>query len=1142
MPTSVVLAVGAGVMSGISITAAGTLAFSFSWTAFASSLIMSGISKMMSKKPKMDVGSQADAAGRNVTMRQPVPPAQIIFGEVRTGGDITFMHTTPGTDLITETNPDNANKIMHLVVTFSGHVVDEFIDLYFNDELVEINHDTGLVTGKFAEFTEVYFSLGDEGDDQPFPRLVEQCPDKWTEEFHLQRWHSKVYIRIKYNQDVFPSGLPNVSATVRGYKGAKDFRTGVSRWTHNPAVLMSGYLMDTEFGIAAEEERFAEAELVSSSSICDERVRLTPAFAMMKAPVANRLKFTGAQRRPVTGDGIRFTDLAPAPEGVELGVTYYVRRQRNEQYSLHATFDDSMDGENEVEFDVLTETDFQIQYWDEPRYTANGTFRVSETPRAIVGKLLPSFAAESVNVGGKWFIMAGGYEAPTVAPLDENDLAGPIQTQSLVTRQDNCNGVKGTFVDPSASWQPIDFPAVISDAFKEQDNGEEILRDVDLTPFTISGSMAQRIAKIGLMDTRQGLTAVMPCKLSAYRAMTGKNIGVNNTKFGWDNKIFRVKNSRFTVDQEGKLGVELSLKETGPVIWDWNADEESLIDPTPNTNLPRVPQVTVLPENYITMYHLAPNSVGPDQIIDGAIVRPDQIAADVIDLLHLQAPVLGPIQRIIDNSAQLDVILAPENVSLPTSVLNEQVQAAAEAALSLLERADTNHDRIAYAEYVLNAVTVVDPSTGRVQLKATAEITTDVEARLTAVEISMSAVEATILLHSGSLTDLDGRVTSNEASIVILEDQVTTFVSSAYVDAAVDDAFAGLDPEVFNIASGTMAETLMEQLITHDRTRTLAQRSNSRAAAAERTLEAHADAISASAVDRVVLAAKVDANYATLVNELSVQAGLISAESQARLSLSSRVDSVEATSSSNAAALLNFYTKSAVDAAFASQTTTITAAYGAADTATYNAARTYAEAYVQGYTYSTASANSAIASAVSVVSARLDSGDFAAVKTSATASATRLNGIEARYSLTVTAGGRVSGMQLLSGSGSPSSITFLSDKFFVMKPDETGTAKAVFSIGDIGGVAAVGIAANMYIDGTITAAKLSVTQLSAITSNLGAMTGGSLNINNLFIVASNGVTTIRSATSGARLEIAGDAIKVFDASGVKRVQLGNLLS
>lgn len=56
--------------------------------------------------------------------------------------------------------------------------------------------------------------------------------------------------------------------------------------------------------------------------------------------------------------------------------------------------------------------------------------------------------------------------------------------------------------------------------------------------------------------------------------------------------------------------------------------------------------------------------------------------------------------------------------------------------------------------------------------------------------------------------------------------------------------------------------------------------------------------------------------------------------------------------------------------------------------------------------------------------------------------------------------------------------------------------------------------------GSVTADKLSVTSLSAVTANVGLL---------------------RTATTGARMEIENNVIRVYDASGVLRVKLGNLL-
>lgn len=84
------------------------------------------------------------------------------------------------------------------------------------------------------------------------------------------------------------------------------------------------------------------------------------------------------------------------------------------------------------------------------------------------------------------------------------------------------------------------------------------------------------------------------------------------------------------------------------------------------------------------------------------------------------------------------------------------------------------------------------------------------------------------------------------------------------------------------------------------------------------------------------------------------------------------------------------------------------------------------------------------------------------------------------------------------------------------------------------------ITGDLIVANSITASNLSVSQLSAISANMGSITAGSLNINNKFIVDSSGNTTIQNSPTGARLYISNNVIKVYDSSGVLRVQIGDL--
>ena len=116
---------------------------------------------------------------------------------------------------------------------------------------------------------------------------------------------------------------------------------------------------------------------------------------------------------------------------------------------------------------------------------------------------------------------------------------------------------------------------------------------------------------------------------------------------------------------------------------------------------------------------------------------------------------------------------------------------------------------------------------------------------------------------------------------------------------------------------------------------------------------------------------------------------------------------------------------------------------------------------------------------------------------------------------------------------------------------------------DAGKLAANAVTADKIAANAVTADKMSVASLSSVSANIGTVTAGRLqNAGNtqflnlsatgeqVFLAASglqvlaNGTSTftgtlnVKSATTGARLEIAGSQIRVYDANNVLRVRLG----
>ena len=162
----------------------------------ASALTKNPNSKSMSVKSE----------GFKVTTRQPAAPWRIVYGRARIGGVLTFLHLT-GTN----------SEYLHMVVTLAKGVINQITTVYFDGVAVPLD-GSGDATGKYAGYVHIIKNLGDPADaTQPFADLVTAAPTKWTAN-HLQRGHAKVWVRLKWNADLFPSGIPNITFDIQGRK------------------------------------------------------------------------------------------------------------------------------------------------------------------------------------------------------------------------------------------------------------------------------------------------------------------------------------------------------------------------------------------------------------------------------------------------------------------------------------------------------------------------------------------------------------------------------------------------------------------------------------------------------------------------------------------------------------------------------------------------------------------------------------------------------------------------------------------------------------------------------------------------------------------------------------------------------------
>ncbi|AOZ02266.1 hypothetical protein BKK81_23575 [Cupriavidus sp. USMAHM13] len=521
-------------------------------------------------KPRIPNSFTSEAQGRTQIVRSNVQPRNLVYGRAMTSGPLVFAASTHG--------DGRANQFMHLVVALADHECEDIEEIYLGEDAVGRLDAKGFpVGGRFLkEWNEsktvewpvkagqrsVTIEAGEEvrniislvallpveGEDSraatrsvpvkgivvagnasqvridDFPEdtrafaltfdgrrtkayvkvrshlgssdqgadddLVSEVPG-WTRE-HRLRGVCYLYVRLEYDADLFPNGLPNIKALVRG-KRVYDPRNGTTTWSDNWALCVYDYLRDAR-GFACGDGDVDAATVRAAANVSDELVPL------------------GNDR-------------------------------------------------------------------SESRYRCNGVVMLDKSPRDNLTEMTTAGAGAVVISGGVFRVFAGAYDIPTVT-LSEDDLRGQVKVQPRMSRRDLFNAVKGTFINPSGNWQPGDFPPQRNALYAQQD-GEVIERDIEL-PFTIDTVTAQRLAKIILERSRQGIVVEFPAKLSAFQLSAYSTVKLNLAKFGWQDKVFRVMSWKMSDDG----GVDLVLNEEAAAVYDWNHGDATTSDPAPDTNLP----------------------------------------------------------------------------------------------------------------------------------------------------------------------------------------------------------------------------------------------------------------------------------------------------------------------------------------------------------------------------------------------------------------------------------------------------------------------------------------------------------------------------------------------------------------------------
>lgn len=191
-------------------------------------------------------------------------------GIVPGNGRITLDHAPSGIDSIAggiapvPGQPDASYYQMITGATVSGQVVEMPPGHAGKAITITYQYVSGVPMVSVRRFTGSAFGERDEW-------LEEKSGGVWKPT-HLGKGVPRLHITLAYDQDVFPSGVPEVTAIVKGKRAILDTRTGVTLpWSDNAALCARDYLVD-ELGFAENPTYINAVALSAAANVCDESI------------------------------------------------------------------------------------------------------------------------------------------------------------------------------------------------------------------------------------------------------------------------------------------------------------------------------------------------------------------------------------------------------------------------------------------------------------------------------------------------------------------------------------------------------------------------------------------------------------------------------------------------------------------------------------------------------------------------------------------------------------------------------------------------------------------------------------------------------------------------------------------------------
>ena len=234
------------------------------------------ISALMPRPDFSSFGSQ----GTLVNARNATAPVDFVYGQVRKGGTVSYYEST-----------GDENKFLHQIIVLAGHEVEEIGEIYVNDEIVTIDSN-GFVTDTAWDSKIRIQKFKGNQTSAPADLLSESeltGSNALTSNF-IGNGIAYLYVRYEYDGEVFASGVPLVTAIVKGKK-VFDPRTSSTAYSNNAALCIRDFITST-YGL--NDSAIDDVSFAAAANESDENVSLSGAGTEKRYTINGIVKASSA--------------------------------------------------------------------------------------------------------------------------------------------------------------------------------------------------------------------------------------------------------------------------------------------------------------------------------------------------------------------------------------------------------------------------------------------------------------------------------------------------------------------------------------------------------------------------------------------------------------------------------------------------------------------------------------------------------------------------------------------------------------------------------------------------------------------------------------------------------------------------------